>query len=54
MTEEVSPLELTKRTTKGREHVRFVVQATLSGIVMYLRVDELFRNQRIPMAKLVD
>ena len=34
-TEEVSLLELTKRTTKEREHVRFVVQAMLSGTVLF-------------------
>ena len=44
MAEEVSLLELTKRTKKEeREHVRFVVQAMLSGIVMFLRV-EVFRK----------
>ena len=43
MTEEVSLLELTKRTKKEREHVKFVVQAMLSGIVMFSRV-EVFRK----------
>ena len=39
LTEEVSPMESTKLTTKRKGHARFMVQAMLFGTVKSLRVE---------------